>query len=360
MGNLTMTNHPIHLHGHHFAVTCTDGGWIPESARWPEVSTDIPVGAMRAIEFVADVPGDWAIHCHKSHHTMNAMGHNVKTFIGAEQKRDLTRAIKKLVPDYMTMGSRGMAEMGAMEMPMPDNTLPMMTGFGQFGPLEMGGMFSVLKVREGIGAGDYTDPGWYKHPQGTVAYEYSGPPDRRSAAPKRRARQTSANRSRCRQAAAEFRLTQSSMRTLSMTRKTFVLTTTLLLTAAGLWVTVAPFVAIAHEAHGHFSAGEPGDPKKPARIVKVKMLEEGKKMLFEPAVIEVKRGEQIRFVLMNDGTEDHEFILATQKENRKHAEQMKKFPRWSTTIRTQNDYRRSTAQRFFGSSPSGASSNTPA
>ena len=56
------------------------------------------------------------------------------------------------------------------------------------------------------------------------------------------------------------------------------------------------------------------------------MLEQGKKMLFEPAVIEVKRGEQIRFVLMNGGTEDHEFILATQKDNRKHAEEMKKFP----------------------------------
>ena len=111
-----------------------------------------------------------------------------------------------------------------------------------------------------------------------------------------------------------------------MTRTTLVLATALLLTAAGLWVTVAPLVAAAHEARGHFSAGEPGDPKKPARIVKVKMLEEGKKMFFEPAVIEVKRGEQIRFVLMNDGTEDHEFILATQKDNRKHAEQMKKFP----------------------------------
>ena len=111
-----------------------------------------------------------------------------------------------------------------------------------------------------------------------------------------------------------------------MTRKTFLLATTVLLTAAGLWMTFAPIAAVAHETHGHFSAGEPGDPKKPARIVKVKMLEEGKKMLFDPAVIEVKRGEQIRFVLMNDGTEDHEFILATQKENRKHAEQMKKFP----------------------------------
>jgi FtsP/CotA-like multicopper oxidase with cupredoxin domain len=170
VGNLTMTNHPIHMHGYDFAVTCTDGGWIPENARWPEVSVDVPVGAMRAFEFVATEPGDWAIHCHKSHHTMNAMGHNVKTFIGVQQ-RDLVRSIRKQAPDYMAMGSSGMAEMGEMEMPMPDNTLPMMTGFGQYGPMEMGGMFSVVKVREGIAPGDYGDPGPFKHPQGTVAYE---------------------------------------------------------------------------------------------------------------------------------------------------------------------------------------------
>jgi len=78
------------------------------------------------------------------------------------------------VPDYMPMGSEGMAEMGAMEMPMPDNTLPMMTGFGQFGPMEMGGMFTVVKVREGLAANDYKDPGWYQHPQGAVAYEWQG------------------------------------------------------------------------------------------------------------------------------------------------------------------------------------------
>jgi FtsP/CotA-like multicopper oxidase with cupredoxin domain len=189
VGNLTMTNHPIHMHGYHFEVSCTDGGWVPQSARWPEVTTDIPVGAMRAYEFVADEPGDWAIHCHKSHHTMNAMGHNVKTFIGAEQ-RDLVRAIKKVAsPDFMAMGSAGMAEMGDMEMPMPDNTLPMMTGFGQFGPMEMGGMFSVVKVREGLAPGDYKDPGWYKHPTGTVAYEIEGSissPPRRTDRPSNR------------------------------------------------------------------------------------------------------------------------------------------------------------------------------
>ena len=135
--------------------------------------SDVPVGAMRAFEFAADEPGDWAFHCHKAHHTMNAMGHDVRTFIGAPQ-RDLTKAIRKLVPDYMAMGSAGMAEMGEMEMPMPDNTLPMMTGFGQFGPIEMGGMFSVVKVREGLDRNDYKDPGWYHHPVGTVAHEFKG------------------------------------------------------------------------------------------------------------------------------------------------------------------------------------------
>jgi manganese oxidase len=62
-----------------------------------------------------------------------------------------------------------------MEMPMPDNTLPMMTGFGQFGPIEMGGMFSVVKVREDLARDDYKDPGWYRHPAGTVAHQVNGP-----------------------------------------------------------------------------------------------------------------------------------------------------------------------------------------
>jgi len=172
MGNLTMTNHPMHLHGHDFTVTCTDGGWVPKSARWPEVTIDIGVGQMRAIEFDA-VAGDWAFHCHKSHHTMNAMGHDVPTLIGVDQ-RDVAKRIRKLIPDYMPMGSSGMGEMSEMAMPLPENTLPMMTGTGPFGALEMGGMFSVLKVRDDQKPGDYTDPGWYRHPEGTRAREWTG------------------------------------------------------------------------------------------------------------------------------------------------------------------------------------------
>ncbi|QNM98037.1 multicopper oxidase family protein [Chitinimonas koreensis] len=176
VGNLTMTNHPIHLHGHTFTVTGTDGGWVPASAQWPEVATDVAVGQMRVIEFVADAPGDWSFHCHKAHHTMGPMGHAVPNLVGTDQSR-LTPKMETLLPGshYMAMGSEGMAqmqemaEMGGM-MPLPANTLPMMSGQGPFGPIEMGGMFTVLKVRADQAPGDYRDPGWYAHPKGTQAW----------------------------------------------------------------------------------------------------------------------------------------------------------------------------------------------
>jgi FtsP/CotA-like multicopper oxidase with cupredoxin domain len=173
VGNLTMTNHPIHLHGHEFVVAGTDGGWVPPAARWPEVTTDVAVGQMRAIEFEATEPGDWAFHCHKSHHTMNAMGHDVPTMIGVDHA-GVAEQVNKLIPDYMVMGDKGMADMGDMDMPLPDNTLPMMSGRGQFGPMEMGGMFTTVKVRAGLARGDYRDPGPYPNPRGTVAYEWTG------------------------------------------------------------------------------------------------------------------------------------------------------------------------------------------
>ena len=184
VGNLTMTNHPIHLHGHEFEVTGTDGGWVPKSARWPEVTTDVAVGQMRAIEFVASELGDWSLHCHKSHHTMNAMGHSVPNMIGVSQK-GIAKEFSKLVPEYMSMGETGMAEMldmaEMMPMPLPENTLPMMSGKGQFGDIAMGGMFTVLKVRETV-ASNNVDPGHYKHPKGSLAYELADNADLPEAA----------------------------------------------------------------------------------------------------------------------------------------------------------------------------------
>jgi FtsP/CotA-like multicopper oxidase with cupredoxin domain len=165
VGNLTMTNHPIHLHGHEFVVAGTDGGWIPPSARWPEVTTDIAVGQMRAIEFTAAAAGDWAFHFHKSHHTMNAMGHSVPNTIGVEQT-DLAERITSLVPNYM--------EEMREQMPLPENTLTMMTGAGPYGNIEMGGMFTVVKIRADLAHGDYRDPGWYKPPKDRVAYLWQG------------------------------------------------------------------------------------------------------------------------------------------------------------------------------------------
>jgi uncharacterized cupredoxin-like copper-binding protein len=98
------------------------------------------------------------------------------------------------------------------------------------------------------------------------------------------------------------------------------------LAAIGLAVIVAGAApARSHDHHHHqesFSAGEPGDPKKPSRTIEIAMSE----MAYEPFKIEVKQGEQIRFVLHNVGTEDHEFLLATTEENLKHAEVMKKHP----------------------------------
>lgn len=163
--NLSMDSHPIHFHGHRWWVTGTDGGDIPETAWWPETTVNVIPGTTRNVEFVADNPGDWAFHCHKNHHTMNAMAHDVPNMIGVDQ-RGVSEKVRKLVPGYMEMGTAGMGEMGDMQMQIPRNTLPMMTGEGPFGSIGMGGMFTILKVRDGIAT--YEDPGWYKHPPGTT------------------------------------------------------------------------------------------------------------------------------------------------------------------------------------------------
>jgi hypothetical protein len=137
---------------------------------------------MRAIEFTAAAPGDWAFHCHKSHHTMNAMGHGLPNTVGVET-RDLADQIAALVPNYMDMNGPG--DMNGhpmpMSMPLPENTLPMMGGAGPYGSIDMGGMFTVIKIREGLARDDYRDPGWYQAPKGSVAYRWEGtlPPEPR-------------------------------------------------------------------------------------------------------------------------------------------------------------------------------------
>ncbi len=172
VGNLSMIEHPMHLHGHHFEISGTDAGPIPPERRWRETTVQVPVGTTRDIEFIADNPGDWAYHCHKTHHTMNAMSHSVPNLVGVDQTA-AAREIARLVPNYMPMGSSGMAEMQGMSamMPGPRNTFPMMAGNGPYGPMEMGGMFTLLKVRDGITS--YEDPGWYRAPDGTTAWKVS-------------------------------------------------------------------------------------------------------------------------------------------------------------------------------------------
>ena len=70
-----MDHHPIHLHGYNFLVVATDGGDIAPSAQHPNTTVLVSVGSTRDIEFVADAPGDWVMHCHMTHHVMNQMGH---------------------------------------------------------------------------------------------------------------------------------------------------------------------------------------------------------------------------------------------------------------------------------------------
>jgi FtsP/CotA-like multicopper oxidase with cupredoxin domain len=172
LANLSMDSHPIHLHGFHFTETGTDGGSIPLSARVPETTVNVPPGTTRDIEFVADVEGDWSFHCHKSHHTMNQMAHNLPNLTGVSQA-GIEEKVRKLLPGYMAMGETGMDDMAETNMGGPKNTLPMMAGEGAYGPVGMGGMFTVVRVRAGLKS--YQDPGPYKNPPGTAAHKVAMP-----------------------------------------------------------------------------------------------------------------------------------------------------------------------------------------
>lgn len=171
IGNLSPTDHhPIHLHGLNFVVTGTDGGPVPKSAQFPETTVLVPVGSTRVIELVATEAGDWPIHCHMTHHTMTQMGHGLPVMVGADPAA-VQVALHKVAPGAMVMGTNGMGEMSTMEMDFPRNSAPMRGGLGSHGPIDMGGMFTVLSVRE-PGSLESAD-GWYFQPPRTIA----GPAD---------------------------------------------------------------------------------------------------------------------------------------------------------------------------------------
>ena len=166
LGNLgPMDHHPIHIHGLWFHVTATDGGYVPASAQRPETTVLVPVGATRVIEFVPPESGDWAMHCHMTHHVMMQMAHGLPNMVGMDP-RVLERRMSRAMPEYMTMGHRGMGGMGEMRMEIPPNSAPMRGGPGPHSYIDMGGMFTVLKVRDDVATAD--PAGWYQAPAGTV------------------------------------------------------------------------------------------------------------------------------------------------------------------------------------------------
>jgi uncharacterized cupredoxin-like copper-binding protein len=95
--------------------------------------------------------------------------------------------------------------------------------------------------------------------------------------------------------------------------------------AVALLLGTTIFAAAAHEGK-NFSAGEPGNPKKPARTVTVIMSDSDGTMRFVPGRLDVKKGEQVHFIIQNKGDLKHEFTLASVQDNNKHAELMQKYP----------------------------------
>jgi uncharacterized cupredoxin-like copper-binding protein len=104
------------------------------------------------------------------------------------------------------------------------------------------------------------------------------------------------------------------------------------LVAAAIIAALASSIAFAApghkpgEGHDDRAYGEPGNPKKPARTILVTMRESGEGMEFIPNRVSIRQGEQIKFVLRNNGEMDHEIVLATLQDNLKHAEEMRKNP----------------------------------
>ncbi len=151
--NLGMDHHPMHMHGHTFYVTGTEGGRIPETAWWPGNTVLVGVAQSRTVEFVANNPGDWMLHCHLPHHMMNQMSSNVGKMTrpgsGMAAGVDMNTGMGMLQgtpgapmgEDYGTSLGRGMGFGSQNDMETTNG--PLGTGKAQaasMGGMQMGGM----------------------------------------------------------------------------------------------------------------------------------------------------------------------------------------------------------------------------
>jgi hypothetical protein len=180
VATLSMHEPPMHVHGAHLRVGGTDGRRVPERAQFPATTVLVPVGGFADIELVVQLSGDVPVPCHEADHTMNTMAHDLLNPLDVRQ-RDLDERTGECLPGYVSMGESSMAEhhehvQRGHHHAGPPNTLPMLMGTGPDADLEMGGMFTVIKVRD-AGAG-YADPGPYEAPPRSVARRVSSDPNR--------------------------------------------------------------------------------------------------------------------------------------------------------------------------------------
>jgi len=171
-GNLSaMDHHPIHLHGYSFKIIGSDGGWIEnKDFVLPETTVLVPVGSVKVTEFYANNPGDWIFHCHMTHHIMNQMGHDIPNVLSAKTKQ-IDDKISLLIPEYKTLGTKGMRDMTESGRPIPKNSIPMLGYDGQFGSTVIGGMANILRVRKNLTSYENTQP--YKFPKCSMVKKVS-------------------------------------------------------------------------------------------------------------------------------------------------------------------------------------------
>jgi hypothetical protein len=139
----TADHHPIHLHGHTFWVTGTEGGRVPEPAWIPGNNVLVAVAQVREVEFVANNPGDWVMHCHMFHHMMNHMVSGV-----GPGSRGLARDGRE-DPRYKVPGfpqGAGMMAKLTPEQVAKINRNPLTRGMRPMWHMGVAGLFTIVRV----------------------------------------------------------------------------------------------------------------------------------------------------------------------------------------------------------------------